>query len=312
VSGSPVADPAIPAPSATTEGRLRRDIGVFVGATIVVNCTIGTGIFQMPAETLRLAGSLPLSLLSWVCGGLLALSGALSFAELSAAMPRSGGICEFLRRAYGPRVAFVFGWAELVLLIPTAVGGLAKLAAEAAAPLLGLPPEAARWLAMAFLLLCVGQNLLAVRDSARSQAVLSALKYGGVAALAVLGLCAPVAGPAVTAAQTTLHPTLTGFFAALVPVLWTYDGWSNLAGLAGEVRQPGRTLPRALVAGTLAIIAVYLAANLGYARVLGPQGLLAASNGRSLVGEDVASAVLGGRGRLLFDALIAVCGLGWE
>src|SRR5437870_3954218 len=106
---------------------MRREIGALLGTFIVVNATIGTGIFKTPAQAARLAGSLPAAMAVWVTGGLVALAGALSLAELAAAMPRTGGVYEYLRRSYGPTPAFVFGWAKLTLLIPSAVGSFAKL-----------------------------------------------------------------------------------------------------------------------------------------------------------------------------------------
>lgn len=112
-------------PDPRAEGAMRREIGVFLGVALVVNATIGTGIFKTPAKVARLAGSLPAAMAVWVAGAVIALCGALTLAELSAAMPRTGGIYEYLRRAWGEKLAFLFGWAKLTLLIPSAVGSFA-------------------------------------------------------------------------------------------------------------------------------------------------------------------------------------------
>ncbi|TAK29262.1 MAG: amino acid permease [Myxococcaceae bacterium] len=127
---------------------MRRDIGALLGVALIVNATIGTGIFKTPAKVARLAGSTGASLAVWVAGSVIALCGALTLAELAASLPRMGGIYEYLRRAWGDRVAFVFGWAKLTLLIPSAVGSFAKLGAEAATSLLGLATDGlfVRWL----------------------------------------------------------------------------------------------------------------------------------------------------------------------
>lgn len=305
------------APDPRTEGSMRREIGALLGAALVVNATIGTGIFKTPAKVARLAGSTGATLAVWVAGAVIALCGALTLAELAASLPRTGGVYEYLRRAWGDRVAFVFGWAKLTLLIPSAVGSFAKLAAEAATSLLGLAPDARRdaRVALGFLALCAATNLLGVRASARQQAAVTAAKYGGVLLLAAVGLFAAVPARAVAVAAPDAQPfaaaaSLAGCFAALVPVMWAYDGWADLASLSGEVRDPGRSLPRALVAGTLAVALVYLAANVGYARVLGLDGLRASTTGSNMAAANLATLTLGAAGRRLLSALVLVSCLG--
>jgi APA family basic amino acid/polyamine antiporter len=299
---------------------MRREIGALLGVALVVNATIGTGIFKTPAKVARFAGSSSAALAVWVAGALIALCGALTLAELAAAMPRTGGLYEYLRRAWGERVAFVFGWAKLTLLIPSAVGSFAKLGAEAATSLLGLAPDPRRdtYAALGFLAVCAASNLLGVRASARQQAAVTAAKYGGVLLLAALGLFATAptaAAVAALSAGATAPPfapaaTVGGCFAAMVPVMWAYDGWADLASLGGEVRDPGRSLPRALVAGTLAIALVYLLANVGYVRVLGLDGLRASTTGSHMAAANLAALTLGAAGRRLLSALILVSCLG--
>ncbi|HNC99559.1 MAG TPA: amino acid permease, partial [Myxococcota bacterium] len=271
---------------------MRREIGLLLGALIVVNSTIGTGIFKTPAQVARLTDSMSLALAVWVVGGVIALCGALSMAELSASMPRTGGLYEILRRAYGPRVAFLFGWAKLTLLIPSAVGSFARLAAEALTSLLALPPNPGRdtALSIGFLVLSAGFNLLGVKTNALQQALITVAKYVGVAFLAAVGLLWPLSeqAPAAAAVAASVGPGgLAGAFAALVSVMWAYDGWADLASLSGEVKNPGRTLPKALILGTASIVALYLAANLGYARTLGLLGLQASTTGSNMAGANL-------------------------
>jgi amino acid transporter len=315
---SPPASSPLPTvtPAPRTEAALRRDVGLAVGVALVVNATIGTGIFKTPAKVARLSGSLSASFAVWIVGAVVALAGAITLAELAAAVPRTGGIYEYLRRSFGPSVAFLFAWTKLVLLIPSAVGSFARLAAEATAALLGLAPDATRdtRVALAFLVVAAGANLAGVRTSALQQAALTAAKYGGVALLAVLGLAAalPSSGVPVPAEPPPFAdaPTFAGCFAALVSVMWAYDGWADLSSLAGEVRDPGRSLPRALVAGTVAIALVYLAANAGYARVLGLEGLRRSTTGSNMVAANLAALTLGDLGRRLLSALLLVSCLG--
>lgn len=316
---APALDPPVDAghpADPRSEAALRREVGVVVGVALVVNATIGTGIFKTPAKVARLAGSLEASFAVWIAGALVALAGALTLAELAAAIPRTGGIYEYLRRTWGPNVAFLFAWTKLTLLIPSAVGSFARLAAEATTALLGLAPDAARdtWVALAFLALAAGANLAGVRTSARQQAVITAAKYGGVALLAGIGLfaAAPTTGVPVPDAAPAFaaSPSFAGCFAALVSVMWAYDGWADLSSLSGEVRDPGRSLPRALVAGTLAIAVVYLLANVGYARILGLEGLRRSTTGSNMVAANLASLTLGAAGRSLLSAIVLVSCLG--
>jgi amino acid transporter len=294
---------------------MRREIGVLLGVALVINATIGTGIFKTPAKVARLSGSLSSALVVWAIGGVIALAGALSLAELAAALPRTGGIYEFLRRTYGPRVAFLFAWTKLTLLIPSAVGSFAKLAAESLASLAGWPPDATRdaRLALGFLIVCGAANLFGVRTSARQQAAITFAKYLGVALLALLGLALLPTGtvpPPVKAERIIDHVTLAGCAAALVSVMWAYDGWADLSSLSGEVRDPARSLPRALFAGTVAIIVVYLAANFGYARALGIDGLRNSTIGDHMAAANLATLTVGAAGRRMLSAIILVSCVG--
>jgi amino acid transporter len=298
------------------ESALRREIGVLLAVAIVINATIGTGIFKTPAKVARVAGSMGAAYGVWVAGAVIALCGALTLAELSAALPRTGGIYEYLRRAWGKDVAFVYGWAKLTLLIPSAVGSFAKLSAEATSSLLGLLPDPARdtRLSLGFLLICTVVNLMGVRTSAMQQAAITAAKYLGVMFLAAVGLIVASSGQDVpvpaNAPAFAATPSWSGCFTALVSVMWAYDGWADLASLSGEVKQPGRSLPRALVLGTLAIAVVYLAANFGMGRVLGIEGLRRSTSGTNMAAANLASLTLGAAGRQFLSALILVSCLG--
>lgn len=236
-------------------------------------------------------------------------------AELSASMPRTGGLYEILRRAYGPKLAFLFGWAKLTLLIPSAVGSFARLAAEALVALLALEPNGARdnALAVGFLIVAAGCNLMGVKTNTLQQALITVAKYVGVALLAVVGLLWPVAehAPVVLAETTKIGPGgWAGIMAALVSVMWAYDGWADLASLSGEVKNPGKTLPKALILGTASIVALYLAANFGYARTLGLDGLQASTTGSNMAGANLVRSAWGAAGQSFLSLLVLVSCLG--
>lgn len=297
------------------EAALRREVGVWLGAFVVVNATIGTGIFRTPAKVAQLTDGTTAYVAAWLLGGLIAACGALTIAELAASMPRTGGIYEYLRRAYGAPLAFVFAWTNLLLLVPSAAGSFARIAAESMGWLLGLAPDPRRETAtaIAILLGCGVANLFGVRASATGQSFIAAAKYAGVGLLAAIGIIVVAAEAPVTAtaaAPAANEAAIVGIFAALAAVMWTYDGWADLTRISGEVKDPARTLPRAIIGGTLAIIAIYLLANLGYLRTLGIDGLRASTTGGNMAAANVASATLGSAGRLVFATLILVSCLG--
>lgn len=299
----------ISAAPAASEHRLRRSIGAVAATAIVVNSTIGTGIFQRPATVAREAGSLPLAATVWAVGAVFALSGALSVAELGTRFPRAGGLYEPIRRTFGPTVAFVYGWAQVALLAPSAIGSFCLLAGGALAAL-GVPASE-RALALAVLAAVALSALAGAKLSAGQQTAITLLKYLGVTVLAVVGLSVAFGPlPEAWSGPAEPAPSGAGFVAALIAVMWAYDGWADLLGLGGEVRAPERTLPRALVIGTLLVAVVYLAVALGAARVLGLAGLRAAGSGADMAAMRVAELTMGPGARTAMSALIFVSATG--
>jgi APA family basic amino acid/polyamine antiporter len=288
------------------EAKLRRELGIPLAVAVTVNAMVGTGIFRLAPNVLSLAGSSSAALCVWAFGGVVSLCGALCMGELAASMPRAGGIYEFLRRAYGRPVAFWYGWTRLTLLGPSAAGSFARLAAESFDAMSGLAPDATRQTAVAsaVLIVCTLVNLSGVRTASTGQALLTALKFLG---LVLLGLACVTAAPALPEAASS-HAcgalTLQGVFAGLVSVMWSYDGWADVSSLSAEAREPGRTLPRALFLGTLAVTAAYVLVNVGYVRVLGEAGIAASGSGADMVAMKAAELALGEGGRRILAALV--------
>jgi basic amino acid/polyamine antiporter, APA family len=288
---------------------LPRRLGLWSAIAVVVGSTIGSGIFRSPAGIAdRLPGPLPL-LAVWTAGGLLALCGALSLAEVAARLPRTGGIYAFLKEAWGPLPAFLFGWAELVVIRAAATGAIALTFAEYAFRLVGLPREAGvHWAAAAAIVVVAAVNIAGVRWGAAVQNVTTFAKYGGLCVVIGLALGAelPRTGGHFVPAAPEGSFSMAPFGLALVSVLWAFDGWADLSFIAGEVRDPQRTLPRALIAGTLAVIAVYLAANVAYLAVL-PVSELRRS---PLVAAEVGARVIGPAGAALVSVTVVVSTFG--
>lgn len=265
---------------------LRRDLGLWGAISIVVGTVIGSGIFLVPRAMVLRVGSPAMVFLVWVVGGLLSLSGALSYAELAAAMPEAGGEYVYLREAYGPLWGFLYGWTQMWVAKSGSIATLATgffyyltnffpfldgvfytvplpLGAHGAP----LDLHYGQLFAMALILFLAAVNYFGVKLGGEIQIAVTLVKVMSIAFIIVAGLCFGKAhAPALVAAA---HPlTIAGFFAALVAALWAYDGWNNVSMVASEIRRPQRSLPLALIGGTLAVIGIYLAANAAYFHVL--------------------------------------------
>ncbi|MEO8432797.1 MAG: amino acid permease [Acidobacteriota bacterium] len=271
---------------------LRRDLGAFDATMVVVGGIIGAGIFINPSVVASRLPSSALVLAAWVTGGAIALAGAFVFAELAAVLPRAGGEYAYLAEAYHPIVGFLFGWASLLLIQGGGIAAVAITFSQYALRLAGRTGAGPAPLAIAAIVLLAGVNVLGVKPGSRLLNVLVALKVAALGVLIVGGLLVP---PPRTAAplQGTVLPLggLAAFGTALVPILFSYGGWQSANLVAEETRDPRRTLPRALVAGTLLVVLVYIAANVVYLRALGREGLAAtltpaADAVRRLFGSD--------------------------
>ncbi|HET7424879.1 MAG TPA: amino acid permease [Gemmatimonadales bacterium] len=244
--------------------RLPRHLGLWSAVAVLVGSTIGSGIFRVPAGVAQRLHDPGPVVVAWLIGGAVALFGALTLAELAAALPRSGGVFAYLLEGFGPLPAFLFGWSELTVIRASAFGAIATIFAEYLGYFVELSPEQVRWTAAAAILVTGCLNYLGVRSAARFMNLITALKYGSLAGLALLALTAP--------AGTVAHftPAWSGgldvslLATALIAIMWTYDGWADLSFMGGEVRDPQRTLPLALILGTTGIILVYLLINFAY------------------------------------------------
>lgn len=249
--------------------RLPRSLGLWSAAAVLVGTTIGSGIFRVPRELAAALGDPGAMLSLWVLGGALTLMGALTIAELAAALPRSGGIFAYILEAWGPLPAFLYGWAELTVIRAAAVGGISLVFASYLGEFLAFTPGQERWVAATVIFLIGGLNYLGVSYASLLMNGTTVLKYG---AMLGLGLFAFTAGDGAVANFTTAAPgaavTVSAMLTALVPVMWTYDGWSNLSFVGGEVKDPARNLPRALIAGVVAIVVIYLFVNAAYLYLL--------------------------------------------
>jgi APA family basic amino acid/polyamine antiporter len=278
---------------------LARRIGLFDATMVVMGGIVGAGIFVTPANVARETGTYSGMLAAWLVGGVAALCGAFIYAELGARRPQAGGQYVYLREALHPSVAFLYGWA-LLLVIQT--GGMAACSMafaryfEQLVPT-GLPEGAMAALVMAGLTLV---NCLGVGAGSRLQSTLMVLK---IAALAGLVFC----GFAVHPAASAPAPPGEGLGAALIAVLFSYGGWQTACFVAGEMKDPRRDLPRALVLGVTGVIALYTLVALACARALGLAHLASSAAPAS----EVVTRALGPRGASAIAACIAISTLGF-
>lgn len=291
--------------------RLPRKLGLLSAIAVVIGSTIGGGIFRTPAIIADRVPS-PLWMLGvWVLGGLLALCGALTYAELGAMFPRSGGVFVYLREGFGRMPAFLFGWTELIVIRASALGAIAIPFAEYLLRSLGYDPRvepyagAVHYVAAAAILITATFNYIGIKWSALVLNLTTAAKY-----LALLLLVALAFGVGhgdfshFTRADGPVRPGLFGL--SLVSVLWVYDGWGDLSFVGGEVKDPERNLPRAFILGTLAVIAIYMLANAAYLYML-PVSLMRHSQ---LVAADSAQLIIGRFGVGLVAVVVMISTFG--
>lgn len=281
----------------STPTELPRQLGLWSAIAVVIGATIGSGIFRSPAGIAdKLPGPLPM-LAVWMIGGLFALCGALTLAEIAGAIPKTGGYFVFIREGWGRMPAFLYGWTELVIIRAAALGGISLTFAEYLLRGLGYDPSLApydsysHWVAAGALALMATVNLVGLRWGALVQNVTTIAKYGGL--LLIIGLALSLGLPQTGGHFTPAIPpgsfTVRAFGLALVSVLWAYDGWGDLTKVGGEVADPRRNLPRAIILGTLAIIFIYVLANVAYLSVLTVDEI----RGARLVAADVAQKLVG-------------------
>ena len=283
---------------------------------VLVGTTIGSGIFRTPAVVADRVDVVGLFVAGWVLGGVLALAGALTYAELAAMFPRTGGIYVYIREAFGHLPAFLFGWAELLVIRPAALGAIAIVAGEYFWRLLGvdggaalapLPLSLAQVTAAAFIVVVGTVNYRGIHLAALVQNTSTILKVGALLSLVALGLVLePRYALEREASSGTVLSPIAGFGLALVSIMWAYDGWADLSFVGGEVKDPERNLPRALFLGTAGVIAVYLAVNFVYLKLV-PLDRMA---GSPLIAADVAYIILGGAGVVFVSAAVMVSAFG--
>ncbi|MEW5918802.1 MAG: amino acid permease, partial [Gemmatimonadota bacterium] len=247
-------------------------------------------------------GSMPLALSIWVIGGVLSLLGALTYGELGAMDGGSGGLYSYLRDAFGPFPAFLYGWTLLLVLATGSIATLAAAAAQYFGEFVTLGAVGKKAFSVAMILILGVVNVLSTRKSATLQNVATGIKVTAILVMSGLLIALGDGGPAAAAASGTATPSLmAGVGVAMISVLWAYEGWQYTTFAAGEALDPQRSFPRALILGTLILIALYVLANIAYVAALG--GARVAASER-VAAEAVTTVVGPTAGRLVATAIM--------
>lgn len=299
---------------------LYRHIGLSGAILLVIGNVIGSGIFLTSGVMLQRMPSDSLLIMAWIVGGVLALAGALTYAEMGAMFPRSGGLYLFLHEAYGPLPAFLFGWASLLVVLTGQIGAIAIGFSEyfsyffpyfASSHILLRIPLAgshavvftANKLAASLAILFLGAvNYVNARSSNHLNAALTIVKIAGICTLPVLAVCFskahPLWTPVIPAGMTG---AASAFGVAMIAVLWAYDGWQYVPFAAGEIQNPQKNIPRALGVGVALVVIIFVAVNLAYLHALTTEQM----RGLIRVGEGSATALAGPMaGRLVSAAVL--------
>jgi APA family basic amino acid/polyamine antiporter len=302
---------------------LVRGLGPWDGTLLVIGSVLGTGIFLTTDDMARVLPHEGLLLLVWLAGGALTLAGALAYGELGTMFPRAGGIYHFLKEAYGALPAFLYGWCGFLVIMSGGIAAIAVGFAEylgsfvpfcgtanrlASATLLG-----AEWrlsggqlTAGAAILALTAVNWLGLRAGATVNNLLTTIKVAAIGGFALLAFAVPARAPLALAAPVRASGLAAAFGIALVAALWSYDGWYGLTFSAGEMREPSRDLPRALVLGTAACTALYVLVNVVYFRALSLDEVATTER----LGEAAAGALFGAGGARALAAAIVVSAFG--
>jgi len=291
---------------------LVRRLGLWSSIGLVIGITIGGGIFRTPASIASRVPDPVFMLGVWVLGGIIVMCGALAFAELSASMPETGGMYVYLREGWGRPYGFLYGWAQLVLIRAAALGGISSVFGEYFMRVFGLDPVAhpawADYIAAGAIVFAGATNIVGVQLGALFAGISTVTKFGALTLLVVASfVLGGGAGASVGHLASTGAAVDAGVFGlALISVMWAYDGFADLTFASGEVKDPQRNLPRAIIIGTVMIITIYLLANAAYLYV-SPIDKMATS---PLIAADTMGAIFGQAGVSFIAVVVMISTFG--
>lgn len=287
--------------------KLKKEIGFFTALTIVMGTVIGSGVFFKPEAVYSATGTASLGLLAWILGGVITICGGLTAAELSAAIPQTGGMMMYLQKTYGKLTAYLLGWAQTVIYFPANIAALSIIFATQVANLFGTGDGIIVPVAIAAAAFIMLMNFIGAKVAGSFQAVTTICKLVPLILIIIFGLFhqGDVAFRLFPISVED-HPFLTSLGSGLVATMFAYDGWIHVGNIAGEMKNPKKDLPKAIVFGLTGVMLVYLLINIAYLFVM-PAAALAAT---ATPASDVANIIFGSIGGKLITVgiLISVFG----
>ena len=276
---------------------LKKEIGFFGAFSTVVGVVIGSGVFFKAAVIYKTTGSVSLGLLAWVLAGIISICAGLTTAELAASMPETGGMIIWVERAYGKTVSYLLGWAQAVIYYPASIAAAAAIFATQFLNLFQIDKKYSIFIGACAATTVAGLNLLGSKASGRIQTIATICKLIPIISIIIFGLLQPnpttiMLFPSSTSNTTVESSALAALGAAMLAAMYGYDGWSNVGTIAGEMKNPKKDLPRAILYGLLVITTIYLLINVSYLLTMPMEQI--AGNGN--VPNDVATKLFGPNG----------------
>lgn len=247
------------------ERNLKKDLGLISSMALVVGMVIGSGIFMKPGKVIEAAGDSTLGLAAWVLGGLITLAAGLTVAELGAQIPRTGGLYTYLDEVYGKVWGYLFGWVQTLIYGPATIGALGLYFSTLLLPFFGIAPSLRMPIAIAAVVFLAGINALGSKYGGFIQSAATAAKLIPIALIAVFGL---IQGNGQILGMPSGAGQAAGMGAAILATLWAYDGWIGVGFVAGEMKNPAKQLPQAIVIGLGIVAVAYISVNLAILHVI--------------------------------------------
>ncbi|MBK5443751.1 MULTISPECIES: APC family permease [Peribacillus] len=272
--------------------QLKKTIGFWVGTSIVVGTVIGSGIFMKPGDVLELSGNSTMALLAWLIGGLITLASGLTIAEVSTRIPKTGGLYVYLEEVYGKVWGFLCGWVQTLVYGPAVMGALSLYFGLLVVGLFNISTDYTLFIGILTIVFLAGMNLLGTKYGGMIQALSTVGKLIPIIFIAVFGIAQGEMPVFNIDSESSMKISMAG---AILATLWAYDGWMNVGFMAGEMKNPQKNLPRAIITGILVVMVAYLAVNLAMLHVLGAEGIIANGTNAANVAATLLFGELGGK-----------------
>lgn len=282
---------------------LKREIGLFEAITIVIGVVIGSGIFFKASSVFKNASTPMLGVMAWVIGGLITIASALTVAEIAGAIPKTGGVFVYLKKLYGEKWAFLFGWMQTLIYVPGVAAALSIVFVTQATYFIpSMTVVEQKVLAIFILFFVMGINVVSTKLGSKVQVVATIGKLVPIFVIIVFGLLKGTAHDFVAPVVASKSVGIAGFGAAILGTLWAYDGWINVGNMAGELKNPKSDLPKSIIVGLITIIIVYILINVSIINIMPMTSVIASSKPAS----DAAVILFGDTGAALIAAGIMI------